>query len=279
MSKEELVTYHLNFHQSFAPEMEAISRIVSLADSDAGFLTKEEISEQTMIPTGKSSGKVEPHIYYAAAMRLITFEKLDKKYECKLTPLGRTILIEDKYLVENISRLLLHYFLSDKDSPARLWSYLFNDFIPLVMPQFKNEVIQNAVERQVQKNNVNLTPFRTSYTSDLSLGNLELFRIEDFIYEVKPHRISKENRYVYGYLLLTKWEELLSERSEITFDEITNRLYFGKPFLWGEREVRDALDLMQDDGLIKVNAQLSPITIIKNQNAAFCLDKLYSLLI
>lgn len=278
MSKEELARYQLNFHQSFAPEIEAISRIVSLADSDAGFLTKEEISEQTMIPTGKSSGKVEPHIYYAAAMRLIIFRKVDNKYECKLTPLGKVVVLEDPYLVENISKLILHAFLADKHSPATLWSYLFNEFIPKVMPNFNNEIIQNAIERQFPSN-VNLTPFRTCYSSDLSLGDLGLIRLEDKNYETKPHRVSKENVYVYGYVLLEKWEEILIGRSEITFDEITDALYFGKPFLWGEQQLRDGLDLMQDVGLIKVNAQLSPITIIKNQNSSFCLEKMYSLLI
>ncbi|MCI2254776.1 DUF4007 family protein [Domibacillus sp. PGB-M46] len=278
MSKEELVTYHLNFHQSFAPEIEAISRIVSLADSDAGFLTKEEISEKTMIPTGKSSGKVEPHIYYAAAMKLITFEKADRKYECKLTRLGKLVVLEDPYLVENISKLLLHVFLADKHSAAMLWSYLFNEFIPKVMPDFNDELIQNAIERHFSSN-VNLTPFRTCYSSDLSLGDLGLIRLKDKGYKIEPHRISRENVYVYGYVLLEKWEQILADRSEITFDEITDVLYFGKPFLWGERQLRDALDLMQDAGLIKVNAQLSPITIIKNQNSSFCLDNMYSLLI
>ncbi|WP_174733163.1 DUF4007 family protein [Mesobacillus harenae] len=278
MNKEELMTYHLNFHQSFAPEIEAISRIVSLADSDTGFLTKEEISEKTMISTGKRSGKVEPNIYYATAMRLITFEKLDQKYECKLTPLGRVVFLEDPYLVENISKLLLHAFLADSYSAAKLWSYLFNEFIPKVMPSFNNELIVNAIERHFSSN-VNLTPFRTCYSSDLSLGDLGLIRLVDKGYELEPHRISRENVYVYGYVLLEKWEEVLADRSEITFNEITDVLCFGKPFLWGERQMRDAFDLMQDAGLIKVNAQLSPITIIKNQNSYFCLDKMYSLLI
>ncbi len=276
--KEKLVKYHLNFHQSFAPEMEAISRIMNLANSNVGFLTKEEISEQTMIPTGKSSGKVEPHIHYAAAMRLITFKKVENKYECKLTALGKVVVLEDSYLVENISKLLLHAFLTDKHSPATLWTYLFNEFIPKIMPNFNNEIIQNAIERQFSSN-VNLTPFRTCYSSDLSLGNLELIRFDDKGYVTKSHRVSRENVYVYGYILLKKWEETYMSRSEITFDEITNDLFFGKPFLWGERQLRDALDLMQDARLIKVNAQLTPITIIKNQTSSFCLEKMYSLLI
>jgi hypothetical protein len=278
MNQQKLVEYQLNFHQTFAPEMEAISRILSLADSDAGFLTKEEISEQTAIPTGKSSGKVEPHIFYAAAMRLITFEKVSGKYKCKLTPLGKVVALEDSYLVENISKLILHAFLVDKHAPTTLWSYVFNEFIFKVMPVFNNELIQNAIERRFDAN-VNLTPFRTCYSSDLSLGELGFFSLNEKEYTVNSHRVSKENVYVYGYVLLTKWEEILESRSEITFDEITETLFFGKQFLWENRQLQDVLDLMQDVGLIKVNAQLTPITIIKNQNASFCLNKMYSLLI
>jgi hypothetical protein len=278
MNKQELVEYQLNFHQTFAPEMEAISRILSLADSDAGFLTKEEISEQTAIPTGKSSGKVEPHIYYAAAMRLITFEKVSGKYKCKMTALGKVVALEDSYLVENISKLILHAFLVDKHAPTTLWSYVFNEFIFKVMPVFNNELLQNSIERRFAAN-VNLTPFRTCYSSDLSLGELGFLSLNDKEYTVNSHRVSKENVYVYGYVLLTKWEEILESRSEITFDEITETLFFGKQFLWENRQLQDVLDLMQDVGLIKVNAQLTPITIIKNQNASFCLNKMYSLLI
>ena len=278
MSKPEQEVYHLNFHQTFAPELESLIRIVALANEEVGFLTKEEISERTSIPTGKSSGKVEPHIYYAAAMRLITFEKESGKYKCELTMLGKVVLLEDPYLVENLTKLLLHAFLADRHSPVALWAFVFNDFIPKVMGTFNSEQIQNAIERKFAAN-VNLSPFRTTYSSDLSFGNLELLLLEDKKYITKPHRISKENLYVYGYVLLTQWEELLMDRTEITIDEVMDTLYFGKPFIWEEKQVRDVLDLMQDMGLVKLNAQLSPITIIKNQSAAYCLNKMYSLLI
>lgn len=278
MNQEELETYHLNFHQSFSPELEYLSRIVNLADANEGPLTKEEISERTMIPTGKVSGKVEPHIYYAAAMKLITFKKLEKRFICKLTPLGKKIALEDPYLVESISKLILHSFLADKHSAAIMWSYIFNELIPKVKPSFSNELIQSAVERHFSMN-VNLTPFRTCYSSDLSFGDLGLIRSGDKDYYLDAHRVASENVYAYGYVLLEKWSKQLKGRSEITFDEITDVLYFGRVFLWGERQIRDALDLMQEVGLISVNAQLSPITIIKNQNSSYCLDKMYSLLI
>lgn len=59
---------NLNFHQTFPPTTDGISRLLSVADR-GGAYTKEEISQMTGIPTGKSSGKVEPYIRYAVYMR------------------------------------------------------------------------------------------------------------------------------------------------------------------------------------------------------------------
>lgn len=278
MKNKALEAYHLNFHQTFAPETESISRILSLANCDLGFLTKEEISAQTTIPTGKSSGKVEPHIYYAAAMNLITFTKDSGKYKLELTDIGRVVLLEDPYLIENLTILLLHTLLVDKYSPATLWSFLFNEFFPQVLKSFNSSQIQSIVTRKFESN-VNLSPFRTCYTSDLSFGSLRLLRIENQVYFLNPHKLKKEFLYVYSFVLLNKWENILSAQTEITIDEAINTLNFGKAYLWDETQIRDALDLMQDEGLIKINGQLSPITIIKNQNSEHCLINLYSLLI
>lgn len=62
MDKKQSV--NLNFHATFCPDFEYIAKIIQIADQYDG-LTKEEISEITGIPTGVSTGKVEPHIYYA----------------------------------------------------------------------------------------------------------------------------------------------------------------------------------------------------------------------
>ena len=59
----------VNFHKTFSPQDSYITKILDLAkDNYTG--TKEEISEETGIPTGKTSGKVVPHILYAQYIRL-----------------------------------------------------------------------------------------------------------------------------------------------------------------------------------------------------------------
>ena len=100
MDKKQSV--NLNFHATFCPDFEYIAKIIQIADQYDG-LTKEEISEITGIPTGVSTGKVEPHIYYAKFMNLINFEKANAKYKIKLTSLGKEILNEDPYFLESIS--------------------------------------------------------------------------------------------------------------------------------------------------------------------------------
>ena len=62
----------IEFHKTFQPQDTYITKILELAAQGYSG-TKEEISAVTGIPTGKTSGKVIPHIRYAAFMGLIDF--------------------------------------------------------------------------------------------------------------------------------------------------------------------------------------------------------------
>ena len=86
--------YNLNFHRTFPPTAEYITRLLEVCDhGDA--LTKEQISELTGIPTGTSSGKVEPHIFYGEYMGLLRDVRAEGKHRLLLTPLGKEILNQD----------------------------------------------------------------------------------------------------------------------------------------------------------------------------------------
>lgn len=87
----------INFHKTFAPQDSYLTAIMELASQ--GFVgTKEEISEITGIPTGKTSGKVVPHILYAQYMGLTSHTLANSKYSLSLTELGKLVLENDKYL-------------------------------------------------------------------------------------------------------------------------------------------------------------------------------------
>ena len=62
----------VNFHKTFAPQDSYISKILELAEQGYSG-NKEEISDITGIPTGKTSGKVIPHILYSKYMGINKF--------------------------------------------------------------------------------------------------------------------------------------------------------------------------------------------------------------
>mgnify|MGYP000405273609 FL=1 len=77
----------VEFHKSFQPQDSYIAKIMEAAgDGYSG--TKEEISSLTGIPTGRTSGKVVPHIRYAKYMGFIDYVRKDGVYSLSLTELG-----------------------------------------------------------------------------------------------------------------------------------------------------------------------------------------------
>ena len=101
-----------------------LSKILELA-SQQYVGTKEDISEITGIPTGKTSGKVVPHILYAYYMGLIYYKFERGGYTLSLTPLGKLVRENDKYLFEDITKMICHYSLCDEYTGANIWSFVY----------------------------------------------------------------------------------------------------------------------------------------------------------
>ena len=274
------MNFSLNFHQTFAPEKEAIAQLVQFASiHNNDYFTKEEISQQTSIPTGKSSGKVIPHINYADAMGLIFVEKDGSKYRILLTPLGEIVSEEDPYLIEELTNFLCHYNLSCLNSKAEMWSFIFNQVIKHQGLELMNGSLKSALNRYFDGRDVNITPFRTCYTEDRCFGDLNLLEIVEDKYIFKSHRVARSYKYLYGYLLLSNWENLLSDQSEITYDTLVNDIGFGTPFVWDEVSLNEVLEILQEERFIVINRQLTPVTYIRQVSSKSLLTKIYSLLI
>jgi hypothetical protein len=100
----------LNSPQTFLPERQLLSRLLAFA-AQGGSGNKLEISDQTGIPTGTSTGKVEPMLYYAAGMGLLQISQQDDHWTPRLTALGQCIYREDRFLNEPQTLWLLHLLL------------------------------------------------------------------------------------------------------------------------------------------------------------------------
>lgn len=260
MNKEKV---NLNFHESFPPTLRYISEILKLsANNFEG--TKEEISEETGIPTGEDTGKVVPHIKYAKFMRLIEDDKVsDGKYNLQLTPLGRLVYFEDKYFMDKISKILINYLLCDEEKGAPHWSFLFNYFNYNLGSEYSLATVEEQAKLYFGKN-AKMTVVKSMYINDYGFEDLKIIR-ESFNKNLLFERsfIQQDAYYVYAYTLLLSWEQYFKDKVELSIDEIVDNIKWNRKFGFDKSTMLEVFDELEALGVVKINKQLCPITIIK----------------
>lgn len=269
----------LNFHQTFAPEREYLSRLLDLAGRMSP-MTKEQIFQKTGIPTGKSSGKVEPHIQYAVFMGLVSDQGKGDAHTLERTEFGQMVYEVDPHLLEPLTLLVCHHNMSSPPQGAALWQFVFTKLVPALGPTIDQDTLTGAASVEFETPRVNLTPLKTCYTTQKSFGDLGLLEVstsKTWVFQPIPYR--SEYRYAYAYTLLKAWEGMLPDRPEITIDELVDCIHWHRPFVWDTRNMMNALESLEDLGILSLNKQLAPVTIIKRSTSAFALSKLYSCLI
>lgn len=271
----------LEFHETFQPETVYLSKILKLAH--AGFVgTKFEISDISGIPTGKQKGKVEPHIKYAAYMGLINYSNVKGIYKLSLTKLGEEVYLQDPYLYEELSCWLCHYGISKRNGGAPQWIYLIQDF----HPGFNNIISQERLFTlagswcDVPQTSMSRKVFSVVKNSYME-GFFEQIKFLEWNDTIKflEHLEKPELIYVYAYALLDSWEQMYPTKQEISELDLKNGIGFNKIFGFNEDECNLVIDLLVDEGIISVNRQLYPMTLIRTASLDNMIPYLYSRLL
>lgn len=251
----------LNFHQTFRPEKQYIAAILELAE-DATVRTVKEISSLTGIPNGESSGKVEPHIIYATYMGLISYEKKDGGYSLSRTPLGETIYMEDPGLQENLTVLVCHSMMQRDNDGAPLWSTIIKRIMPLYRTGIKKEMLLKELVTPFdgKATTKNIAPFFGSF--DSFFDSMNLLSEEGDSIRINSLQYDKEFIYAYAIAFLTYWNEMYLGQDEITSIQV-DELHFGEVFGWDMQLEYEVLEHLADKGIIRMNRQLMPYTILK----------------
>jgi len=271
----------LKFHETFQPETGYIAKIIE--QSSRGYRgSKFEVSVETGIPTGNQKGKVEPHIKYAGYMGLINYSVERGIYNLSLTNLGKEIYNQDKYLHEPLSKWLCHYGITQKHTGAPQWAFLFNEEHIGFARDISSERIIEQANRFFGLN----LPFeeifgvvRRCYIDGI-FSDLEMLSVDDvgkWKFEEKYER--DELLYVYAYALLDGWDKSLAEKSEITLLELIDNLGFGKIFGFNDSSISEVLEMFNDEGIIILNRQLFPATLIRTSSVEEIIPQLYSRLL
>lgn len=264
----------INFHQTFKPEKQYIAGILELAE-DSSFKTVKEISALTGIPTGASSGKVEPHIFYANYMGLIHYEKQEGAYSLHRTSLGECVYSEDPGLQENLTILLCHCMMQRVINGAPVWSYIFKNILPRYREGIKKEILLKELnvpfEGKVTPKNI--APFFGAY--DTFFSSMELLDNDGDIIRLNALSYNKEFIYLYAFILFQYWHEKYPKQDEITSNQLAD-LCFGKVFGWDMQSEYEVLEYLADHEIIRMNRQLMPYTILQLVTAEELESRLYS---
>lgn len=269
----------LKFHETFQPEPSYITSILELAANNYQG-TKFQISDHTGIPTGKQKGKVEPSIKYAAFMGLISFSLEKGAYSLSLTDLGNEVFAQDKYLHEDLTKWLCHYGISRPNFGAAQWAFLVHGAHCGYMQSVSSEHILKKANQEFELSVSFEEMFgvvKRSYTDGFfsSLNYLEWDETLSFV----EHMETPELIYVYGFALLDNWDNLLPSKHEITMTEIEEILGLGKVFGLPPDEVNCALDSLSDEGILVVNRQLFPASVVRTAETKELVSDLYSRLL
>ena len=265
---------NVNFHQTFKPESQYISSILSIADNNYG-LSLKEISQLTGIPQGESSGKVEPHIVYSSSMGLIEYEKKDGLVYFSKTDIGEIVSIEDPGLQEELTKLMLHAMMLRDKSGTVVWKYVFRKILPKYHGQIKKDLLLLELNELLEGkiNTKNIAPFYGSY--DDFFKEIGILSVDESVVECNSLSYNREFIYLYALVLLEYWEELIPDQNEISSTQFTE-LCFGKVFGWDSQTEYDVLEHMVDKGFIRLNRQLMPYTILKLVDKKELIEGLYS---
>lgn len=271
----------LEFHETFQPETGYIAKILKLASEDYSG-TKYDISNLTGIPTGKQKGKVEPHIKYASFMGLVEYSIEKGVYNLKLTKLGEEVFVQDPYLHEDLSCWLCHYGISKRSGGAPQWSYLIHE----AHPGFGEIISQDRLFRNasawcdVTVSNMQKKVFsvvKNSYGEGY-FEKLSFLTWDDNI-EFLEHNEKLDLVFVYAYALLDSWDRMFPDKQEITDFDLKEIIGFARIFGLNEDECNYVIDNLAYEGILTVNRQLYPATLIRTSSSDSIIPQLYSRLL
>lgn len=270
---------NINFHETFQPEMQYITKILELS-MNAFSGDKYRISELTGIPTGKEKGKVEPHIKYAQYMGLISYTYNRGEYCLTVTPLGKEVWVQDKYMHETLTLWLLHYCITRKETGAPQWAFI----VRMANSGFNRDVSAAHVANLIQME-FDITPAEASKAlsvvkNSYQSGCFSALHYLDWNETIKFKERTEQSEYIflYAYALLDCWNSMFPNKKEITFIEVINILEFGKVFGLNDEEVDSVLSSLEEQGFIRINRQLFPITIIRTADIESIVSGMYSML-
>jgi hypothetical protein len=282
----------LNFSQTFLPDRRLLAKLLPFAANN-GRGNKEVISAETSIPTGKSTGKVHPMIYYAQGMNLISASKAEGEiWQLGLTDMGKVILREDPFLSELQTLWLLHLMLCRRYGltlPARgiadPWFALFSDSsFRLGHCLTQTDYLAFLKERHGDESKGYLKSLTgvilRSYLEESCFGNMAALQPEKtskeplFIRQSAPTEKSFFPIYAAGFYQV--WDELFPGETQLALTDFSVQTGFFNVLGWNETIVMRWLEWLVDQGLIQMDRHTGSAMLLRLYETEPVFNQIYS---
>ncbi len=285
----------LNFPQTFLPERRLLAKLLPFA-AKKGSGDKEIISAETGIPTGKSTGKVDPIIRYAQGMNLVIAKKAERGiWQLRLTHTGQVILREDAFLSEPQTLWLLHLMLCRRcelTTPARgiadAWFALFgNSNFRLGHRFHQADYITFMQDRHGDENKGYLKSLASvvlrSYLEESCLGSLAVLQQEksrkEPVFTRQSASTEKSFFPVYAAGFYQVWDKLFSGETQLALTDFSAQSGFFNVLSWDEATVMRWLEWMVDQGLIQMDRHTGTAMLLRLCETELVIDQIYEELI
>mgnify|MGYP000170187156 FL=1 len=283
----------LNFSQTFLPDRRLLGQLLRFAASN-GRGDKEAIGSETGIPTGKSTGKVEPMIHYARGMGLITAERERGEWQLGATALGAEVLREDAFFSEPLTLWLLHLLLcrrSGLEEPARgiadPWFALFAEGRYSLGAEFTEAalhrvLVQRHGEKGYLKGLSTLVP--RMYLERASFGGAGILTETTAADGGARLRCAAapldETLFpAYALVLWLLWDGLFAAERQLAFDELARATRLLNLLGWGQEPAAQWLDWMATQGWLQLDRHTGAALLMRLQETDAVIAALYSELV
>jgi len=267
----------INFHQTFVPERKYIAALLQYAAGDNQG-TDQEISIETGIPVGKSSGKVPAIISYCSGMGLIDVKQGNgpgKKHP-RLTSFGRIALLEDVNLSESLSQWMAHLHLCRAIGGSEVWHQVFGPGRDVLGLEFSESDIDDYLNSILgRKSKSHIGPLIRTYEEQAAFKESDILRKDHSV--VTRSRAPLLDGYVscYSAFFLSLWERQLPKERQVTLTDFENQTYFQRICGWTDSQFETALEMIQHAGAVDVDRQMRPWVITRKSDAKFFWRRLY----
>ncbi len=250
----------VTFHQTFIPERAHISALLKYAAS-AKEGTDQEISAETGIPTGQSSGKVPAMIDYARGMGLIHVARgrQARQKRLKLTDFGRTMLLEDSALTEELSQWLMHLLLCRRQGGAEIWHLSFGWSTEVLGLEFPEDALENYLAGILGKRKRSLIgPLVRMYAEPSSFKKAGAIIQEKTMLHRVPAPVLSGFSNGYAALLLSLWEVHFPKERQVTLTDFETETFFQRICGWNDRQYAQILEMLEHHRAIILDKQMRP---------------------